>query len=60
MLDIKKIQIFNDQKILVTYMNNAKKTIDAQKLTQILDEKQNHVKKWSFVAGIEIVKFYPF
>jgi len=60
MLDIKKIQVFPTQEIFATYFDDTTKQINAEKLTQILDAKQNHVKKWSFVAGIEIVQFYPF
>jgi hypothetical protein len=59
MKDIKKITILPNQQIFATYFDNINKEIDAKELSNILEEKENHIKKWSLVGNIEIVQFHP-
>ena len=56
---IKKLTICPNQQFFVTYSNNTSAEINAAEVRRILDERQNHLKKWSLVGNIEIVQFFP-
>ena len=57
--DIKKIAVLPNEQIFASYYDNTSKEINAKELSEILEEKNNHIKKWSLVGNIEIVQFYP-
>jgi hypothetical protein len=57
MKNINKIAVMPNEQIFVTYFDNTSKEINAKELSEILEEKQNHIKKWSLVGNIQIVQF---
>jgi hypothetical protein len=56
--DIKKIAVLPNEQIFASYYDNTSKEINAKELSEILEEKENYIKRWSLVGNIEIVQFY--
>lgn len=56
-MEIKKIAVCPNEQIFATYFDNTSKEINAKELSQILEEKENQIKKWSLVGNIQIIQF---
>jgi hypothetical protein len=63
MQQIKKIAVLPNDQIFVTYSDENKyfgyicKEINAKELSQILEENENQIKKWSLIGNIQIINF---
>jgi succinate dehydrogenase flavin-adding protein (antitoxin of CptAB toxin-antitoxin module) len=52
-----KIAALPNNQQFVTYSDNTSKEITAEELSQILEENDNNIKRWSMVGNIQIIQF---
>jgi succinate dehydrogenase flavin-adding protein (antitoxin of CptAB toxin-antitoxin module) len=57
MKNVVKIAALPNNQNFATYSDNTSKEITAEELSQILDENDNNIKKWSMVGNIQIIQF---
>jgi succinate dehydrogenase flavin-adding protein (antitoxin of CptAB toxin-antitoxin module) len=52
-----KIAALPNNQQFATYSDNTSKEITAEELSQILEENDNNIKRWSMVGNIQIIQF---
>lgn len=57
MKQVIKIAALPNNQNFVTYSDNTSKEITAEELSQILEQNNDNIKRWSLVGNIQIIQF---
>lgn len=57
MQQVIKIAALPNNQQFATYSDNTSKEITAEELSQILEQNNDNIKRWSMVGNIQIIQF---